>query len=557
MNPRNQIRRFELALVIGASVSIVLSGLIRDSINFDKIIRTLLLRGENVTDLQYYNRALHHDLPVIIFAVLTLFAWYVFHFHLVPQNEKNKFRLSNLGTALGSMALVTAGQLALLSTVGIDTTRTFGSGSALEMIYTYRYRINAFGYTAFPDIVAETKINSLDEIAFDFIGGISYPLVISNSLVVFALFFVYELISQKYYNLYRRFATAGHKAAINILSIALFLALVVVVIFKQTEIARYLIFPPFYFGVMIILFILVVYACQEFVYRALPISSVRRSKKKIPLYIGFYFVIVFLGASFLKATSYGFLYEADDIETLSDFFDFLWVPCITITFLSLPIGYARRSARKRRLLLEAELQLKKAELAHLQAQIQPHFLFNTLSALYTLALVDDSYKVAEGIQKLGDLMRFVLHDNNNERIPINDEIAYLRNYIDLQLLRLDRSRIEIEINISDVPTEFTIAPMLLNTFVENSFKHGISYQNPSWIFVTLNMDQKRLFFEVRNSVHKHKPASTDKGGIGLENVTKRLEMIYPDRHVLGVNKSEREYTVTLNIDFSADNPISA
>ncbi|MBC8112668.1 MAG: histidine kinase, partial [Verrucomicrobia bacterium] len=180
--------------------------------------------------------------------------------------------------------------------------------------------------------------------------------------------------------------------------------------------------------------------------------------------------------------------------------------------------------------LKTQVFQKSAELSTLRSQINPHFLFNALNTLYAVALKENAEKTANGIQKLGDMMRFMLHENHQDRIPLSKEIEYLQNFIEIQRMRIDESQnIEIRINLQEPEREIYLAPMLLNPFVENAFKHGISFRNPSWIYITLTLDSQKIYFKVHNSLHSKLESDPEenKSGVGLENVKKRLDLIYP------------------------------
>ena len=197
-----------------------------------------------------------------------------------------------------------------------------------------------------------------------------------------------------------------------------------------------------------------------------------------------------------------------------------------------------------------EVTQSSAELGALRAQINPHFLFNALNTLYAIAMKENSEKTADGIQKLGDMMRFMLHENHQNRIPLAKEIEYLHNLISIQELRLDENQqIELKINLQNPDRDVFIAPMLLNPFVENAFKHGISFRNPSWIYITLTHDPEHIFFKVHNSYHpkaeNELDPEKDSHGIGLDNVRKRLDLLYPDKHELSIQVSEHDYFVSL------------
>ena len=143
--------------------------------------------------------------------------------------------------------------------------------------------------------------------------------------------------------------------------------------------------------------------------------------------------------------------------------------------------------------VEKQLVKSKADLQFLRSQINPHFLFNVLNTLYGTALQENAERTAEGIQKLGDMMRFMLHENNLDFIQMDKEVEYLKNYIDLQKLRTQSSPdIIIEDNINGQNCNHKIAPMLLIPFVENAFKHGISLKERSWIKINLECTEKNI-----------------------------------------------------------------
>lgn len=201
--------------------------------------------------------------------------------------------------------------------------------------------------------------------------------------------------------------------------------------------------------------------------------------------------------------------------------------------------------------LKKELGKSNANLDFLRSQINPHFLFNALNTLYGTALQENSERTAQGIQMLGDMMRFMLHENLQQKILLSREIEYMRNYIDLQLLRTSSSsEISIEAKIDDVIDDKFIAPMLLIPFVENAFKHGISLKRKSWIRITLHCHQNKLYFDVYNSTHakQEKDPEKDMSGVGLQNVKQRLTLLYPEKHELIIRETSEEYFVHLTLD---------
>ncbi|QEC77057.1 sensor histidine kinase [Mucilaginibacter ginsenosidivorax] len=234
---------------------------------------------------------------------------------------------------------------------------------------------------------------------------------------------------------------------------------------------------------------------------------------------------------------------------------------LTQLFIITPVArniYKRRNAKKDEEIktLKTELGQSDANLNFLKSQINPHFLFNALNTLYGTALQENAERTSEGIQKLGDMMRFMLEENVRDKILLSRDIDYLKNYILLQKLRTSASSsIIIETQIEDYQGSLMITPMLLIPFVENAFKHGISLQNPSHIKVTLQTDINTLYFDVHNSIHIRHDNDPEKGqsGIGLENVKQRLALLYPNRHDLVIRENAREFFIHLTVQLDINN----
>lgn len=219
-----------------------------------------------------------------------------------------------------------------------------------------------------------------------------------------------------------------------------------------------------------------------------------------------------------------------------------------------PISWLIYQQRRDRILqlrgMEAALNKSRADLQFLRSQINPHFLFNALNTLYGTALREKASDTATGIQQLGDMMRFMLHENHLDFIPMDKEIEYLQHYISLQKLRIQHSpEIVIEDVIQEELCQHQIAPMLLIPFVENAFKHGISLREPSWIKVSLVCEEKQIRFSVHNSVHPRLENDPEKerSGIGLQNVIERLKLVYPGKHTIHISNSGQEFAVELSI----------
>ncbi|MEH3111852.1 sensor histidine kinase [Pedobacter terrae] len=201
-------------------------------------------------------------------------------------------------------------------------------------------------------------------------------------------------------------------------------------------------------------------------------------------------------------------------------------------------------------MLKTELGKSDANLNFLKSQINPHFLFNALNTLFGTALQENAERTGEGIQKLGDMMRFMLHENTQDKISLTREVEYLNNYIDLQKLRTSRSAdIRIDTHIEEQLNNLQITPMLLIPFIENAFKHGISLQQPSYIKITLQTKEHTLYFDVSNSIYIKADNDPEKlkSGIGLENVKQRLSLLYYGKHELIIRESANEFFVHLTL----------
>ncbi|RYY37028.1 MAG: histidine kinase [Sphingobacteriaceae bacterium] len=200
--------------------------------------------------------------------------------------------------------------------------------------------------------------------------------------------------------------------------------------------------------------------------------------------------------------------------------------------------------------LRSGLNTSSANLQFLRSQVNPHFLFNALNTLYGTALSENAEKTGEGIQKLGDMMRFMLHENMQDKIALSRELDYLTNYIDLQNLRISSSPdITIDVAIPAIEGYYQIAPMLLIPFVENAYKHGISLRERSWINISVSLSGNELQLDVYNSVHTHLANDPERehSGIGLENVKQRLLHLYPQRHELVIRQTTKEFFIHFTI----------
>ncbi|MFA6059377.1 MAG: histidine kinase [Taibaiella sp.] len=193
-----------------------------------------------------------------------------------------------------------------------------------------------------------------------------------------------------------------------------------------------------------------------------------------------------------------------------------------------------------------------AETNFLKTQINPHFLFNTLNNIYSLTL-SQSTDAAFITRQLKNLITYMLHDCTKDRVPLTGEIEFLKNYINLERLRNKQEQTDIQLTIKGEPDNKQIAPLLLINFVENAFKHGVKAGiSNAFVKINLLIMDNVLAMEIVNS----KPEQTDDqqksvkedGGIGIQNVSRRLDILYPHRHKLRISESKKEYSVYLSID---------
>jgi hypothetical protein len=184
------------------------------------------------------------------------------------------------------------------------------------------------------------------------------------------------------------------------------------------------------------------------------------------------------------------------------------------------------------------------ELSFLRAQINPHFLFNTLNSIYALA-IEGSPRTAEAVVKLSGMMRYVIHDARGERVLLARELDYLTHYVDLQRLRLDES-VRVEYTVEGRADGLEIAPMLLISFVENAFKYGVNPERPSTLSIRIALDGPTLTLHVANPKVRAF-IDGERSGIGLENTRARLNLLYPNQHTLTIRDEAGTFTVDLRL----------
>ena len=227
----------------------------------------------------------------------------------------------------------------------------------------------------------------------------------------------------------------------------------------------------------------------------------------------------------------------------------LWT-LILVTGFSLGLGVLDRFRRNEKERKEMEKEMLNAELALLKNQISPHFFFNTLNNIYSL-IQYDSEKAGETVHKLSKLMRYLIYDSEKNLISLADEIQFMKNYIELMELRLNE---KVSLTV-DLPGEFPpieLPPLLFIPVIENAFKYGVSYREGSFIEISMKIHGDEIHFRTRNSrVNGNKENTGEHSGIGLNNVRKRLNLLFPGKHELQVIPGRDEYLVEIIVNIKA------
>jgi sensor histidine kinase YesM len=234
-------------------------------------------------------------------------------------------------------------------------------------------------------------------------------------------------------------------------------------------------------------------------------------------------------------------YDIDDI------LKFVFVYVALTSLLKLSKGWFLLTQTEKQIMLIRQEKIE-SELKALKSQINPHFLFNSLNNIYSLSM-GESGKAPAAILRLSDLMRYMLYESNEEKVPLEKEIDFLENYIDLQRLRSDR-RSKIEYNRNGSPDGLKIAPLLFLPLVENSFKHGIK-GDPAGGYVKIMVEIGENILEI--SIENNKGMvdeieDLENSGIGLANVKRRMELLYPEKSLLEINETESYFKVKLKLE---------
>lgn len=208
-----------------------------------------------------------------------------------------------------------------------------------------------------------------------------------------------------------------------------------------------------------------------------------------------------------------------------------------------------RSQEDHKALALIEKQNLEHQLEYLKYQVNPHFFMNTLNNIHALVDIDPE-RAKTTIVELSKMMRYILYEGNNKQIQLPREVQFLRNYVQLMSLRYT-DRVRISIDVHQPMPDLALPPLLLIIFVENAFKHGISYQTDSFVDIDIATSGRRLLFSCRNS-RQPKPPTDTKGGMGLVNVRRRLDLIFGADYSLRIDEQADTYGVQLDIPLKAD-----
>jgi two-component system, LytTR family, sensor kinase len=220
-----------------------------------------------------------------------------------------------------------------------------------------------------------------------------------------------------------------------------------------------------------------------------------------------------------------------------------------LVFFSLGLRVLERYSLTEKLQKDLEKEKLNSELAFLKNQISPHFFFNTLNNIYSLISIntEDSQKA---VLKLSKLMRYLLYESEHGNTTLGNELDFMNNYIDLMRLRMNE-KVILAVSFPSGFKDINIPPLIFIPFIENAFKHGISYREKSFIDISMTTLEDSISFRCTNSLVKAKEGNDSQySGIGLENVRKRLNLLFPGQHELKISNTDTEFEVLLTINFS-------
>ena len=274
------------------------------------------------------------------------------------------------------------------------------------------------------------------------------------------------------------------------------------------------------------------------------------AKRKHKLYFALLGLCIILMVPIHASIEYFNFHNIDEFKNHIDWKNLTLFSFINLSFmiamttgLHLGVDWYKQQQEKQ----ELESEKLHSELRFLKSQINPHFLFNSLNNLYALTL-KKSDRAPEMVLKISEIMRYMLYDSNVPLVPLEKELNYINNYIELQKLR-QGSKTHINIEIEGQANGHLVAPLLFSPFLENSFKHGIDNNiDQSWVNIVLQINQTDIDFKIANGKFSIPQAKNKDGGIGLKNVKRRLELLYPGKYTLTIDDNNNTYSTTLKLN---------
>jgi two-component system, LytTR family, sensor kinase len=268
----------------------------------------------------------------------------------------------------------------------------------------------------------------------------------------------------------------------------------------------------------------------------------------------FLFLFIFLVATFLDRIVSGFDWIEPTLNGLPLDYRFINLMPISknaflllgILGLSASIQFFQASVKQQQQIFTLKEEKLESELAFLRSQVNPHFLFNMFNNLYSLAVREGSPELAKGLSGMAGLMRYLTYECHIPRVPLTKEIDLIQSFIELQRIRIsDDHEAFINFRVDGDFSDCTIAPVLLLPLVENAFKHGVAPQQAVWIDIALRREQSTMVMEIKNK----KPISSNvvASGVGIKNLRKRLELIYPNSHELTIYNEPELFKIVLKI----------
>ena len=278
-----------------------------------------------------------------------------------------------------------------------------------------------------------------------------------------------------------------------------------------------------------------------------------KRKKKYGLYIVAIIVVIVIMslikialASFHSTNIFGYITDASQgtyINILKYIVSTVFISgffIVASSLLKFAVDWFGNESVQRNLIMEK----KEMELQFLKSQLNPHFLFNSLNNIYSLAY-QKSDKTADAILKLSEIMRYMIYESNDSWVSLSKEIEYVQSFIELQKLRF-KDGASVELTLNGQIDDQQIVPLILISFVENAFKHGVANDPENPIKINIIANQKILHFSVTNKKNKYN--KDEMGGVGLNNVERRLQLLYPERYKLNIVNSATHYTTELMLD---------